>query len=281
MTVHMPASRLSQQRSLFGRRRPPETTARPIRLPLVVLALLLALLPVCGRAAAIVLAAPNAWAVTVNDLLDVWKTGGGSEVTVVYGDSDDQALDIEMGGQTFDLLVAGDPHAFNRAMSRGGLAAIRSLASSPLVLVVSDRDKGLAPSLDDGFASALGDGRLAVGDPQSDGVGAAARDLLNQAGLWEDLQDHLLILPGSRGVVRAVQSGDARFGIALHSDLVRASGVHEGSSLGSGTPPEYTYSVALVTGHLRPEVKRFLDFLQSPAAAHTFVAHGFVARNGN
>jgi len=241
--------------------------------------MVLTILPVWAQAD-IVVAAPAAWARTMIDLLEEWKSGGGAETSVVYGDSDDQAVEIEVGAVRYDLLIASDPHAIYRARSKDKLLSVLPLASTPLVLVVSDRDKGLVPPVDHNFVALLGKGRLAVCDPDTNEVGAATRDVLSQEGVWEPLQNHLIILPASRAVIRAVHSGEARFGIALRADLIRAEEIHEGGSLGDGAVPELMYSVAPIVGHLRPEVRRFVEFLRSPTAARIFVTHGFVAQSG-
>ena len=84
---------------------------------LAAVALSAAILSFCCRAE-VVLAAPVAWASVVNALVDYWHGDGGGGVKVVFGDSDDQAIEIEMGARAYDLFIAGDPHAVYRVLSK-------------------------------------------------------------------------------------------------------------------------------------------------------------------
>jgi len=240
---------------------------------LAAVALSAAILSFCCRAE-VVLAAPVAWASVVNALVDDWHGDGGGGVKVVFGDSDDQAIEIEMGARAYDLFIAGDPHAVYRVLSKQMIGNPQPLASSPLVLVVTNQDPPIDAAID---LTALGESeKLAVGDPRSDGVGIATRDVLGQEGRWETLQNRLLIVAGSRAVVQAVQQGEACCGIALRADLAHADRLHEvGSPLLDAPAPQYTYVVAPVAGRPRDEVLRFLGFLHSGKAAREMAARGF------
>ncbi|MGB9151899.1 MAG: molybdate ABC transporter substrate-binding protein [Alphaproteobacteria bacterium] len=250
------------------------------RILIALLAFLMVVLPVDAQAntvASISIAAPKALRSTLNELVNAWKTSGGDIVTVSYDDSDDQAVEIEMAATTYDLFIVGDSVAIHRVMSNGKGATMSPLASTSLVLVASNREKAPTPSVNANLVSLLGTGRLAICDPQSDAVGGASRGVLSESCIWKSLQDHLLILPDSPAVIRAVQSGDARFGITLRSDLLHVSDVHEGSAFTDGTNPEFTYFVIGIVGRQRPEVRRFLAFLHSRESVRAIVSHGFTA----
>jgi molybdenum ABC transporter molybdate-binding protein len=250
---------------------------RPLRQ--VVVALCLLAPPLCGKAD-ISLAAPTSWARTVNALVDGWKAAGGGEVTVSFGNSDDQSVEVEAGSRNFDLLILGDPHALYRMVSKGlSLPALR-LASSPIVLAAGERDKEVA--LDADFPALLGKDRLAVYDPDSDGIGIATRDILGQAGLWEPLANRMTRLRAAGAMIRAVQTGEARFAILLRADLAQAATLHEGAVLApEGSGQEYIYLVAPVKSHFRPEIARFLAYLRSGAAAEEIRRRGYTPQAGN
>jgi molybdenum ABC transporter molybdate-binding protein len=244
----------------------------------VVAALFAAAVPGASRAT-ILLAAPVAWAPVVNALIDDWQAAGGGAIKVDYGDSDDQAIEIEMNARPYDLIIAADPHAIFRVLSKQLIGNPEPLASSPLVLVVTDHDPPIGSAAD--LAGLPGSERVAVADPQSDGVGVATRDVLSQEGRWEMLQSRLLIVAGSRAVVQAVHHGEACCGIALRADLTAGDQLHEiGSPLVDAAAPQVTYMAAPVAARRRDEVLRFIGFLHSSQAARTMLSRGFAPERG-
>jgi ABC-type molybdate transport system substrate-binding protein len=225
----------------------------------VVAALFAAAVPGASRAT-ILLAAPVAWAPVVNALIDDWQAAGGGAIKVDYGDSDDQAIEIEMNARPYDLIIAADPHAIFRVLSKQLIGNPEPLASSPLVLVVTDHDPPIGSAAD--LAGLPGSERVAVADPQSDGVGVATRDVLSQEGRWE-------------------MHGEACCGIALRADLTAGDQLHEiGSPLVDAAAPQVTYMAAPVAARRRDEVLRFIGFLHSSQAARTMLSRGFAPERG-
>jgi molybdenum ABC transporter molybdate-binding protein len=233
------------------------------------------LMPQAARAD-IIIAAPLQWAPIMNALLEKWQSAGGNDVKMIYGHSDDQAIQIEVGNSFCDLFITAEPQAIYRVLSRGKIAEPIALASSPVVLVFRESGSDIAPVLDARFAASLPRNGLAIPDPDSDGVGALAREALSQTGLWEMMQKKILVIPGgSQAVARAVKSGQVPFGIVMRSDEAAVGGLREGVSLrGDQPPPDLTFVMAALTPALRPEVQHFVQFLLSPSAANIMAAKG-------
>jgi ABC-type molybdate transport system substrate-binding protein len=242
----------------------------------LLLALCVLSTPWCGKAD-ISLAAPTSWARTVNALVDGWRAGGGDEVTVSYGNSDDQAVEVEAGNRAFDLIIMGDPHALYRLVSKGLSLPALSLASSPIVLAATERDKDRAVQLDAQFPALLGKDLLAIYDPESDGIGVITRDLLSEAGLWEPLTRRMSTQASPNALVRVLKEGGARFAILLRADLANAPTLHEAAVL-SGDGQDYTYLAVPVRSRYRPEIARFLGYLRSRQAAELMQKRGFIPR---
>ena len=246
------------------------------------LALLLCVLsyPWCGKAD-ISLGAPASWARTVNALVDGWRAGGGEDVTVSYGNSDDQAVEVEAGDHTFDVIIMGDPHALYRLVSKGLNLPGLPLASSPIVLAATERDKDKTIEFDAQFPARLGKDLIAVYDPEGDGIGVATRELLSQDGLWEPLTRHIMQANTPGALIHMLKEGAARYAILLRADLLNQPSLHEAKLLsGDGEGQEYTYLAVPVRARFRPEVGRFLGYLRSNAAAEEIRKRGFTPRMG-
>jgi len=198
------------------------------------------------------LAAPTSLARAVNALLDGWKQG---PVKVVYGNSDDQAVEIEAGA-AYDVIILGDPHALYRLVSKGLNLEPQRLAASPIILAGKQCDGG----------------SLAIYDPDSDGIGVATRELLSQDGRWEQVAKKALLLQSASAIERAVKSGAAEQAIMLRADLAQVPSLHECETL---SEQNYAYLAIPLRAHFRAEVGQFLGYLRSPAAAEEIRRRGF------
>lgn len=240
--------------------------------------LFLAISPnICWANTIVSIAAPEILKPTLNELANAWHTSQGGVATITYGDSHDQALEIELTTTPFDLFIDGDPENLRQTMSNGKGDARRPLATSSLVLITSKHEKPQKTITKTDFISQLGKGHLAICNPQTDVIGTASRGILNETGVWKEVQDNLILLPDTASVIQAVQAGEDRFGVVLRADLLNIPNIWEYGSFGDDINPEFTYFIITLTGHMRPEVKNFLAFLQSSEAVHIMTNHGFVA----
>ena len=152
-------------------------------------------------------------------------------------------------------------------------ASLSPLLANRLVLVApadSPLQVQLTPQTD--LGSALGRGRMAIGDP--------AREALESLGLWNQVADKLAQSSNVRAALALVERGEAAAGIVYATDAAISPGVKVVTSFPTTATPEITYPLAIITGRDRPAVRRAYDFLRGRQAADIFRKHGFTAAAG-
>jgi ABC-type molybdate transport system substrate-binding protein len=201
-------------------------------------------------------------------LAEAYRAMGGA-VSISFGNSDDQSLEIETATRLYDVIILGDPHALHRLVSKGLVLAPQPLARSPLSLAAlqSEGDR----LLDEQFHE-----RLAIYDPDGDGIGIVSRDLLGQMGLWQGANSNLLLLSSATAMARALEAGEVRYALMLRADLKRLPGLRE---VGRIEGQDYLYLAALSRQRARPESQKFSEFIRSAVATDIISHHGYTPQN--
>ncbi len=124
----------------------------------------------------------------------------GVRVNASYAASSVLAKQIEAGAPA-DIFFSADLAWVDYLDQRGLLrrGSRREVLGNSLVLIApadSRLQVALAPGVD--LAAALGEGRLAVADPDSVPAGEYARAALTQLGIWEPIRYVLALTAGSR-----------------------------------------------------------------------------------
>jgi len=124
------------------------------------------------------------------------------------------------------------------------------------------------------LADALGDGRLAIADPQVVPAGRYARAALTTLGVWDEIAPRVAPAENVRAALLLVARAEAPLGIVYRSDAVAETSVVVVDTFAASTHPPIVYPVAL-TRTARPAARRVLACLKSPASRGTFERWGF------
>ena len=118
--------------------------------------------------------------------------------------------------------------------------------------------------------------RLAMGETASVPAGVYGRRWLEHEGAWARVQPKVIPFPTVRAVLSAVEAGRVEAGIVYRTDA------HDSSARIVATLPakEHPYlsivqPAAVIVGPAEAEGRRFLQFLQGPAARAVFERRGF------
>jgi molybdate transport system substrate-binding protein len=201
---------------------------------------------------------------------------GGPIVKFSFASSATLARQIE-GGAEADVFLPADAEWMDYAATRGLIAPASraNLLGNRLVLVApadSHLQLKLVPQVT--LRAALGDGRLATGDPDSVPVGRYARAALTSLGVWSQVEDRLVRAENVRSALAFVGRGEVPLGIVYATDARADARVRVVDVFPESTHPPITYPVAL-TAKAAPGAAAFLAFLRSPAAADIFRRYGF------
>lgn len=212
----------------------------------------------------------------LEEIVGLHRDRTGEPVTAAFASSSVLAKQIDAGAEA-DLFVSADPAWTGWLAERGHLEPGRGfdLAENSLVIVapageVFAFDPAAGRPLADAFR-----GRLALGDPDHVPAGVYAREALQHAGWWDALAPRVLGAADVRAALALVERRECEAGIVYASDAAGSGRVRVVAPIPDGWHEPIVYPVAVVAGHSRPELDRFLDTLRSPEAARILVAHGF------
>ena len=247
----------------------------------LILALVAAL--ACGAATA---AEPGSRPVTVfaaaslTDVLgklgDEFTKSTAVQVRFSFAASSILARQIAAGAGA-DVFVSADPEWMDYLEQRSHIqkASRHNLLGNRLALI-APADSKIELKIEPGFAlaSALGNGRLATGDPDNVPVGRYARSALTSLGVWNDVADRLVRAEDVRHALMFVARGEVPLGIVYETDAridkrVRLVGLFPAES-----HLPITYPVAL-TAEAAPDAARFVEFIRSDTARSLFESYGF------
>lgn len=185
------------------------------------------------------------------------------------------------GGAPADLFVSADEpwmdYLAERKLIRPRTRV--SFLANRLVLV-APAGQPLKLSIRPGFplAAALGDGRLAMGDPDAVPAGRYGRAALIALGVWRDIESKLVRAENVRAALLFVERGEARAGIVYATDARASKGVKVVATFPRSSHPPITYPVAVLAGSRNPAAERFRRFLISDGGRAIFARYGFIAR---
>jgi molybdate transport system substrate-binding protein len=197
-----------------------------------------------------------------------YATSGGGSVRLVFGSSGMLARQIE-NGAPYDLFLCANQQIVE------DLAAHNHLIPNSVTTYATGRLGIWAASGTPESLAALTDPKIrliAIANPQHAPYGAAARALLERAGLWTKLQPKILLAENVRQAYEFARTGNADAVITCWTLLTTETGAKLLPA--SGHPP-IRQSGGVVQGTLREiQARAFLSYLLSPAGQSILQAGG-------
>ena len=126
------------------------------------------------------------------------------------------------------------------------------------------------------LAAMVGDGRLAMGDPDFVPAGVYAKAALQALGEWEALASRIAPAANVRAALALVERGEVPLGIVYVTDARASAQVRIVGHLPNDSHAPIVYPAALVSG-APPAAAELLAFLAGPEGAAIFAVHGFSA----
>ncbi len=124
--------------------------------------------------------------------------------------------------------------------------------------------------------AAVGNSRLAIGDPDGVPAGRYAHEALTKLGVWNAVADRLARADSVRSALVLVDRGEAPLGIVYQTDALIDKNVRVVDVFPDNTHLPITYPIALANG-AKADAAEFLSYVQSPAADIIFKRYGFIA----
>lgn len=198
------------------------------------------------------------------------------KVKFSYAASSALARQLEAGARA-DVFFSADLEWMDYVQARNLIdrTTRRNVLGNRLVLV-APADSKIELKIAPGFAlaAALGDGRLATGDPESVPVGKYARSALTSLGVWNDVADRLVRADNVRSALAFIARGETPLGIVYETDARVEKRVRVVAFFPADSHPPIVYPVAVTAG-AAPAARQFVEFLSSAAAQRAFEKYGF------
>ena len=212
----------------------------------------------------------------VDELDQVFTASTGTPVKASYAASSALAKQIAAGAPA-DVFFSADTawvdYLDQRKLLKPG--SRHDVVANRLVLIApqdSHLQIKIAPHFN--LAGALGDGKLATGDPDSVPVGKYAQAALEKLGAWDAVSSHIVRAENVRSALEFVARGEATLGIVYATDAKAENRVKVLDVFPESTHPAIRYPIAL-TADSGADAARFSAFVTSSAGSKIFRKYGF------
>jgi molybdate transport system substrate-binding protein len=213
----------------------------------------------------------------LQDLGDAFTEQTSIPVKFSFAASSALARQIENGAPA-DVFFSADLDWMDYLQKRNLIQAAsrRDVVGNRLVLIAPS-DSAIELKIKPHFplATALGNKRLATGDPAAVPVGRYAQAALTTLGVWDEVADKIIRADSVRSALAFVDRGEAPLGIVYQTDALIDKNVRVVDVFPATSHAPIVYPIAL-TANAKAEAARLLAYIESPAADVTFKAYGFV-----
>jgi molybdate transport system substrate-binding protein len=213
----------------------------------------------------------------LDEIAAAWQAETGKPTAISYAASSALAKQIEEGAPA-DIFFSADLAWMDYLAERTLILedSRHSLLGNRIVLV-APADSTVEATIGANFplAELLGDGYLAMADPEAVPAGKYGKAALEKLGVWDSVAGKVAAAENVRAALLLVSRGEAPLGIVYRTDVAAEPGVRIVDTFPADSHPPIVYPVAAVASSTNPDRAAFLDYLRSPAARAVFEKQGF------
>jgi molybdate transport system substrate-binding protein len=256
-----------------------------IRSATVMLGLLLLLLaslggctpsPDTAAGAPIVLAASSLQE-SLEAAADAFAATGHARPVLSFAASSALARQIDSGAPA-DLFISADGDWMDHVTQRGLIdAETRANLLGNALVLIAPRDSALRWSPGEDMSPVIGEGRIAMADPDSVPAGKYAKAALGSLNQWEAVQQKAVRAENVRAALAFVERGEAVAGLVYATDAAASAKVRVVATFPAASHPAIVYPVARLAASTKPEARAFEEFLRGPQGQAIFRRYGFTA----
>lgn len=202
----------------------------------------------------------------------------GDHVIFNFAGSNLLARQIEEGAPA-DVFFSADEAKMD-ALEKKGLILKETrksrLGNTLVIVVASDSPLAIRSAGDLAEAKVK---HVALADPKAVPAGIYAKAYLEKARLWPAIETKVIPTENVRAALAAVESGNVEAGMVYQTDAAISKRVKIACEIPTAEAPEISYPMAVVKDSKQAEAaKKFVLYLDSPAAAQVFEKFGFAIR---
>jgi len=233
--------------------------------------------PVAAQADDVVVFAAASLKNALDEATQSFKQHGGAAAKISYAASSALARQIESGAPA-DMFISADLDWMNYVQERNLIqASTRANLLGNALVLVAPADSAAKIEIKPGFplAAMLGDGHLAMADPDAVPAGKYGKAALQKLGVWDAVEKKVARAEDVRAALLYVSRKEAPFGIVYQTDAAADKGVKVAASFPQDTYPPIIYPIALSASSKNPDAAKLLTFLRSAEAKPFFEKQGF------
>jgi len=206
-----------------------------------------------------------------------FEASTGNKVIVSYGASNALAKQIEAAAPA-DIFISADLDWMDHVGQRNLLAPnsrVNLLRNALVLIAPSSSTASLKVAPGFGLAAALGNGKLAMANPDSVPAGKYGKRALEKLGVWASVEKQVARTENVRAALALVSRREAPFGIVYSTDALSDKGVKTVDAFPPDSYPPIIYPAALLASSKSAAGKPLLDYLRSAAARPIWERYGF------
>lgn len=216
----------------------------------------------------------------MNDAADAYARTGHPRPTISFAASSALAKQIENGAPAGLFVSADEPWADYLEQRKLLLPGSRVSFLANRLVLVAPADRPFKTKIGPHFplAKLLGDGKLAMADPDSVPAGKYGKAALIKLDVWRDVEAQVVRGDSVRAALRFIEAGAVPAGIVYATDAAASKKVVVAGVFPEDSHPPISYPLALIAAHATPEAKAFRAWLLTKPAKVIFTRYGFRVR---
>jgi len=203
-----------------------------------------------------------------------YEKSSGDKIVFNFAASGTLALQIANGAPA-DIFFSADESKMDSLAAKSLIVSNsrHDLLGNSLVIVSSTDSAAIQLPFDLTNNSIK---RIALGDAKMVPAGAYAKAYLEKQNLWSAVQPKVIPCENVRAVLAAVESGNVDAGFVYKTDSTISKKVKIAFEIPLADAPAIKYPIALIKDGHSEAAAKFLEYLQSNAAAAVFQKSGFI-----
>lgn len=211
----------------------------------------------------------------LHDIKEVYEKENDVELTFNLGGSGKLAQQIQQGAPV-DVFISAHQDWMDAIEDEGFIntESRTNVTGNQLVLITSKESSLTYESFAEIDPNAVD--QIAIGNPESVPAGKYSKDVLENLGTWDKLNDKFILAKDVRQVLTYVESGNTDIGFVYKSDAYHAENIKILATADQSMHDPIRYPAAVVsdTNHAQ-EASDFINFMQSDEVQTILESYGF------
>ena len=215
------------------------------------------------------------------ELVEGFEQQTHHHVSVSYAASGTLTTQIQHGAP-FDVFLSASPDYIQRLidakLTQGKVvnyaqAQLALFAANDSPLTIDEDLQGLKQAIEQGVL-----GKIAIANPRHAPYGQAAQSILEELGLWQQVQPHLLMAENASQVMQFSLSTSVDAGFVPYAHIIQP----QFSSVGRFIQLDATLQQQAISLQNSSTISQpFLDYIQTDKAHELLLKHGFLVKGSS